>query len=405
MKTKTKSVKNKVQKIKITPEQKANVATGESEATTQAIVNNISSANEIPVETEVEPANIEVTDSMTTSIQTWNNSNLTEIKLREDSNVLSRFEYVPTPLFLGNGRKSNYAILTCSDNGAQVGKPFSPKTYSLLDNNGFIAIIEQIAGVLDSLGLKYRVATTGTLAGRERSFISLEIDANQTETIDGREFQAFLNCLNSIPSNQGCTVTFANNTFCVCCRNTFAKVLHNRDGAKFHAAIKHSKNMKAALNDIPVLVEAYFASNEALFEKLRYFNTFPVGLVDAENYFAAFIGRDIKGNLTDKTDLKTRSANIIDTLSNLFVKGKGNKGETALDVFQAVTEFYTHFSAGKSEDSTKQVESSEAGSGYVAKNEFYQWLVAHTQGKSNFDAVARVGNTLLTNYRSKPKKD
>lgn len=343
-----------------------------------------------------------IANELTTSVPTWNNRDLIEIKLRENSNVLNRFEYVPASLTVG-GFETDYKILQCSDTGAIVGKPFA-ESYGLVNNADFIAIIETICIVLEKMGLKYQISTTGTLQNRERSFISLKIEHGNETIIDGREFKMFLNCLNSIPSNSGCTVTFANNSFCVCCANTFAHVLQGKDGSKFHAAIKHTKNVKAVLEDVPILVEAYFSGNEKLFANLRHFATFPVGLVDAENFFAAFIGRTLKGDLTDKSELKTRSANIIDKLSNLFVRGKGNKGETALDVFQAVTEYYTHFSAGESDDKNKQFNSSENGDGYFSKGEFYSWLVKYTQSKNSFNAIARVGETLLVNYRNRPAK-
>lgn len=349
-----------------------------------------------PVAPDNRVANIP--DELTTSVITWNNKEIQPIALRENSNVLNRFEYIPEKLQCG-GAETGYSMLRCSDNGKLVGKPFAG-TYGLLNNSDFIGVIESICAVLDKMGLEWTVATTGSLKDRERTFISLQLSEQAEFTIGGRVFQAFLNCLNSIPSNSGCTVTFANNTFCVCCKNTFAHVLHGRDGSKFHAAIKHTKGMRAALNDIPVLVEAYFAGNKALFANLQAFNVFPVSLVDAENYFAAFIGRDLKGNLTDKTQLKTRSANMIETLKGLFVKGRGNKGETALDLFSAVTEYYTHFSAGESDDKAKQFESSEGGDGYISKGEFYAWLVAATQDKSRWQAIAKVGDTLLVNYRN-----
>jgi len=402
----------KVAKIaagKTLPEVKAEAIMGDAEANHETVVRDdilaaamagdiaaVNAAASLPM------PEIEIEDELTTAICTWNNKELTPIALRENSNVLNRFEYVPHVLTVGN-RATRFSVLQCSDNGAIVGKPFAD-SYGLLNNSDFIGIIETIGAALDKLGLKWKVSTTGTLQNRERSFISLQIDAASFAVIDGREFHAFLNCLNSIPSNSGCTVTFANNTFCVCCRNTFAHVLQGKDGAKFHAAVKHTKGMKAVLSDIPVLVESYFSGNEKLFANLKAFSVFPVGLIDAENYFAAFIGRDLKGNLTDKTELKTRSANIVETLQGLFARGKGNKGETALDLFQAVTEYYTHFSAGETDNKTKQFNSSESGDGYFSKNDFYQWLVKHIQEKNQFQAVARVGETLLVNYRAKAAK-
>jgi len=395
------------------PENKPEIATGEIEATQEAIKTDVEQTKgnlpafvPLPVNPVDNTTEIQVGDELSTCVQVWNGNEentYPEIVLigeqpREDkrplSNVLARFEYVPEKLQAG-GKNSKYSILRCSDNGLLVGKPFS-SSYGLLDNGGFNAVVLSICNVLDTMGLKWKIATTGTLMERERSFISIELAEGQNFEIDGRVFQSKLNCLNSIPSNSGCTVTFANNTFCVCCRNTFAHALHDKEGAKFHAAIKHTKGMKAALGDIPKLVEAYFSSNAALFKQLKTFAEFPVSLGEAESYFAAFISGD-------KEAIKTRGANIIEKLKELFAKGKGNKGETALDLFQAVTEYYTHYSAGETEDKTKQFESSEIGSGAQNKDGFYQTLVKAVQDKAKFTAIAKVGETLLVNYRNQGK--
>lgn len=119
----------------------------------------------------------------------------------------------------------------------------------MLNNDGFLSVIESILAGLDKLGLKYLVATSGTVQERERQFITIKIIGEDDKTklvIGGREFKQFLNCLNSIPSNSGYTITFANQSFCVCCRNTFAHALHGENGGKFHVAIKHTKGMKAS---------------------------------------------------------------------------------------------------------------------------------------------------------------
>lgn len=377
------------------------IVSGDAEATRQAVCDDVARGNGEQVAADVNNARETIADELTNSVSTWNSKQVAPIVLRESSNILARFEYAPEPLLAGD-KPSGYSILRCTDNGLLVGKPFA-QSYGLLNNSDFIGVIETICAVLDKMGLKWNIATTGTLMSRERSFISISLAEQSMFKIGEREFQAFLNCLNSIPSNSGCTVTFANNTFCCCCRNSFAHALQKTDGVKFHAAIKHTRGMNGALADIPVLVEAYFTGNEKLFKNLNAFAAFPVGLIDAEEYFAAFIGRNIKGELTDKTELKTRSANIIETLQNLFVRGKGNKGETALDLFSAVTEYYTHFSAGDSGNKLKQYTSSEAGDGYVSKGEFYSWLVKHVQEKSAFQAVAKVGNALLINYRKRAK--
>lgn len=318
------------------------------------------------------------------------------------------FEYVPVSLTRPNGRTSAFSILECSDTGTEVGKAFG-SGYGLVNNSDFIKVIEAICGVLTAQGIKYTIATCGTLQGRERSFIGIRLAEGQDFTIGGRVFQSFLNCLNSIPSDSSCTVTFANNTFCVCCANTFAHVLQGKDNAKFHVAAKHTKNVKLNLAEIPVMLEAYFTGNQALFATLKQFAAIPCGIADAEKMFVAFLARtvgkvgngELPANLTDKEPLSAKSHTALEKLVELHVRGKGNNGETVLDLFQAATEYYTHFSAGETKNPDKQFLSSEAGDGAKSKGEFFTWLLMATQAKSRWDAIARVGDTLLVNYRKK----
>ena len=326
---------------------------------------------------------------------------------RPANNLLGAFDYVETPLIVSAGKRqiaTPFNILTCSDDGKVVGKPFNPKTYSLLGTQKFLDVVGQITAQLDKIGVKWEIVTTGTLYNRERMFLTVRIKEDSLTTLQldsKRRFVQFLNCLNSIPSNSGCTVTFANNSFCVCCRNTFAHCLHGKDGTEFHVALKHTRGLSANLEDVPVLVESFFTSNEALFANLRRFHAVGIDAETAANYFAAFIGQDAKG-LTDKESLSTRSLNSVEELRGLFANGTGNEGKTVVDMFQAVTEYYTHFSAGESDNAWKQFQSSEAGSGAQAKADFYAWLVASLQDKSkSFDAVAKVGNVILTATRAR----
>lgn len=390
-------------------EQNRTIVTGDSEATQANIKIDCERVNAILNGTQSPDAFVtsgELPDLLTTCVKTWNQTKentVESIGLRDPAtNILARFEYVPQTLKLGK-IDTGHRMLVCSDNLVAVGKPFAA-SYGLIDNGTFLDVCGLIIQAIEKLGHKAKIATTGALQNRERTFLSIEIEQSSRMTVDGREIQAFLNCLNSIPSNAGCTVTFANNTFTVCCRNTFAHVLQNGDGAKFHAAIKHTKNCKAILSDVPKLVEAYISGNERIFKTLKHFAEFQVGLVDAEEYFAAFLSRNAKGEVTDKTELSTRTANMVETLQGLFIGNKGtktNKGVTAFDLFNAVTEYYTHYSAGDTNNKDKQFQSSEAGSGYVNKGEFYQWLVKHTQERALFNGVAKVGNTLLLAYRKK----
>jgi hypothetical protein len=394
---------------------------GNGEATdaviaTDAVRSLAQAGNEVAANITAQAGNVAFSEAedrltCTESSYAWNRGGNTvpHIELRGANNLLAAFDYQPTPLIVmagGKEIKTPFHILTCSDDGKVVGRPFNPKTYSLLGNQKFLDVIGQITSQLDKMGLKWEVVTTGTLYNRERQFLTVRIleDSMTTLQLDkNRKFCQFLNCLNSIPSNSGCTVTFANNSFCVCCRNTFSHCLHGADGTEFHVALKHTNGLAANLDDVPKLVECFFASNAALFANLKRFAAVGISTEDAEKYFAAFVGR-IEGkneDLTDKAILSARAANTVETLKGLFVNGKGNEGKTVVDMFQAVTEYYTHLSAGESDNAWKQFQSSEVGTGADAKQSFYSWLVRSMQANSprGFGAVAKVGDVILVASR------
>ena len=327
-------------------------------------------------------------DLLTSSMQVWNNSeDLNPITLDDpDRNVLARYDVVPERLEIG-GEPTDYCMLKTTDEGLPVGVPFKPSTYNVLDNKAFIALITQLCEGLDRLGMKYSLATTGTLRGRGRVFIALAIDGQTEYAVGNRVFNSFLNCLNSV--DKSCAVTFSNNTFCVCCANTFSKALSGED-SPFHAKVRHTKNMNVVLSDIPLLVEAWISGNENIFNKLKAFDSFGMNLTQAENTFAAFLA----GEKPDAI-LKVRNLNLIDKLKTLFSNGRGNKGETMLDVFSAVTDYYSHESAGKTKDPFKQMETSEIGDGQTRKVSFFSLLSEMADKTDRFSGICKIGEHVM----------
>lgn len=328
-----------------------------------------------------------VNDILTTTGHTWNSGSAEvypEIIIGTESCALSRFEYVATP-FPG----SKWSILKCSDNGMECGVPFKD-SYSVLNNAGLLKIIEVLMAGLELRGLKASIQTSGTLKNRARQFVSVKIEGLDKFQVAGREIHSFLNVLNSI--DKSCHVTFANNTFTVCCKNTFAKAMTG-EGAALHAMAKHTKGMAATLGDISHMIQAYVTGNEIIAKTLKGWSEIAVGLQDAEEIFAAWLA-DAQGNIS------TRTANMIDRLTVLHAKGDGNKGETAFDLFNAVTQYYTHESAGKSDDKNKQFESSENGDAAGAKREFYEYLGKVMMSGNEFKAFCKLGNQVLVKYRT-----
>jgi hypothetical protein len=319
------------------------------------------------------------------------------IDLRDPKqNVLASYDYEATPLTL-DGKPTRFSMLRTTDEGLPVGIPFDPKTYKVLFNNAFIAVVESLCEALSKLGIKHKIATTGTLRHRGRLFIAVEIDDMSEFNIGGRQFFAFLNCLNSV--DKSCSVTFANNTFCVCCKNSFSCALRAEEGSEFHAKIKHTDGMTAALADVPQLIDLWATGNERIFSKLESFNSIGVTSEQAENAFAAFLTGQDTGSI-----LKTRSLNIVDKIKGLFVRGAGNKGETMLDLFSAATEYYSHESAGNTEDPWKQIETSEIGDGAKRKGQFFDLLCGMADTTGQFNGIVKVGNHILIASRKAAKE-
>ena len=327
-----------------------------------------------------------VNDALTCTGKTWN-AGFAEVHPVIDINdpatsIPARFEYVEEK-FPG----SQWSILHCSDNGQEVGVPFKAKSYTVMNMAKLRKFIETLQAGIEKLGLKVIIETTGTINDRARQFVSFRIDGLDKFTVDGREIHSFLNVLNSI--DKSCHVTFANQTFTVCCQNTFA-MAKDGQGAPLYGKVKHTAGMDLKLAEVPLIVESFITGNKAIFAKLNEWTAIGMTATQAECLFAAWLG---------DAGLSTRSANMIDRLKELFAHGKGNKGETAFDAFNAATEYYTHESAGKSDDIAKQWQSSEQGDGARSKTEFFDYLGKALVTSEIFAGVCKCGDAILVAYR------
>jgi hypothetical protein len=129
------------------------------------------------------------------------------------------------------------------------------------------------------------------------------------------------------------------------------------------------------------LKSSFVASVEANYRFAEIFDDLGRWSVDTEqatHFFAGFVG-DKRAALTQ------RSAGIVNRLGELFVRSPGVRGESLRDVLSAVTNYYTHESAGsideKRDDTTernrvmqKQWLSSEFGTAAMVKRDAFERL-------------------------------
>lgn len=330
-----------------------------------------------------------IDDMLCTTGQTWNSK---YAEIHETINnwdpvtfPFARFEFVAK-----RWPDSQWSIIKRSDTGKEVGVPFKEKSYFVFTNKKRMEWIDVLTAGVEKAGCKLKIKTAGTLKGGERQFVSFEIEGLDKLEAGEREIRSFLSLLTGIDKQM--SFTLVNSTITVCCKNTF-QMANDDTGAPLYAKVKFTQNCELKIDEVPKIVESFISGNETLLKKLKHWHSIGVTVTQAEQMFAHWLG-DV-----DKP-MSTRLGNIVQRLKELHVKGKGNKGETALDAFNAATEYFTHFSAGESDDATKQIESSEIGDGARSKAEFFDYLSKAFETGETFQGICKVGETILVAYKA-----
>lgn len=321
-----------------------------------------------------------------------------------ENNPLLRFDNAPKALSIEmeeNGAKvqkeTGYSILVSSDDGLPVGVPFNPATYKFNTNKSFVEFVR------NSLAdVPHKIHSAGTLLNRGRMFISVELLEAPKHRIEGRNFNDYLSYLDAV--DKSCTASVVNVSECTECNNMFN--MHLATHGYLDARNKHTSGFMPRQGEIAKIISGALRAQEDFYANLAEFKKFPIGLVEAEQIFAGFIGEEGE-------DISTRSMNQVKRLTELFAKGKGNNGEDLLDVFSAITDFYTHESsapkalgpdADESPDAAllqRQIESSEMGDGARQKLNFYKLCVKFLENREVFSATVKVGNDLIVSYAKK----
>jgi len=110
----------------------------------------------------------------------------------------------------------------------------------------------------------------------------------------------------------------------------------------------------------------------------------------ARKTIAGFLVRD-----DDAEKVSTRSQNTIDRITQLYKGGAGNRGENHCDLFNGITDYYSHESSGGG-NRWKQYESSEFGMGQNRKVEAFKLLRGETVPKlGNLATVQKRGESIL----------
>jgi len=317
---------------------------------------------------------------------------LTEVKdkITLDDNWLTEWDLRPIPLEK-HGKPSKWTILECSDQpDLEIGQPYNPATFKPIDNKAFLELVR------DSIaGTEHRIVSVGSVRNRGRVFLSLELNGMEEFESAGRKFSAYLNYGNGHDKS---SVLWANTSnTCTVCDNTFGMNLLSVENKKVTSdtddislSQRHCKNVIMKLPAMAQLIDKAIGVQAKFKHEFDRLGNFDSTFSKTQSLFAGFIGR----NQPDTTKaMSTRATNTVDTLLNLFTKGRGNNGRTLADAFSAVTDYYTHASSGNGTNPNRQFLSSEYGSGQSNKVDF--WNIVRNPEK--LDDTIALGELLFTN--------
>lgn len=334
-------------------------------------------------------------------VQAWHNDTKVKTELTLENNYLTTWDIVPVELIENlkeialpdgsiayQGDKSGLSRLVCSDNHAiKIGQGYNPLTFSPINNAKFIELVRQSIS-----GTSHKIVSVGSVRNRGRVFLSIELMGMETFKAAGRNFSAYLNFGNGHDKSSVLWVNTSNTA--VVCDNTYSinlvsvenKASAENDGDDISIRQRHTKNADIKLPEIAKLVDKAIGVQGEFAIELDKLAEIEIVKSDAKALFAGFIGRN---SVAEK--LSTRATNTVDKLLELHVNGRGNNGRDLADAFNAVTDFYSHFSSG-GKNINRQIVSSEYGSGLVAKQSF--WNMVRNPAKRG-EMIVR-GDALLT---------
>jgi hypothetical protein len=269
----------------------------------------------------------------------------------------------------GNGRQ-----IVAQDDGFPIGRPVGTD-YKLIDNSQIWEAVEQ-----GLAGTKHEIVSCGTVNDRSLGFVSVKI-ADEFRAAN-RDTKSVMNVLwghggnRAVIARTGFTV--------VVCENTFNMAM--REKSDFKLSIRHTA--KANVLDLGKAIDAHVGVVAEFKNAMDELHSVDVKTDDARKIFAGFLAGD---EIPETKTGISRFTNTLDTVQNLFLTGKGNQGRTMADVFNGVTDFYSHESSGGT-SRWKQFVSSEFGAGDTKKTEFFRVL----SDRNSLASMMKQGEAVLS---------
>lgn len=269
-------------------------------------------------------------------------------------------------------------IAIAEDDLLPVGKSVGNRFNTPLNEELFMLMQDSLAGS------EYKIVSCGTVDNRNEFFVDAKWQGG-TLKAGGRDVVPFVGLNRGFGGIQ--SLTIGGHNWVMQCANTTRLFRSEIGNSETGIVIKNTQAMAQRLPSCALHIEKNHGFQVNWAKAMDAAANEPVSRSDAREAFAGLIVSDAA------TKLATRSANRVNRLVNLFATGAGNKGENLADWLSAVTDFYSHESAGSvdgcgSRESflDKQWFASERGSGAKIKEETTKAILDIRKGELKTEA-------------------
>lgn len=258
-------------------------------------------------------------------------------------------------------------------------------SYAIHDNRLLFDCIATAAKqVLGENGFK--IVTVGTLGGYSQFFVSIAIKGQDSFSVGSNDvWKKFFNLVSS--HNGLISSSMMLSMIRIVCMNTVMSSVRQSENAGTNQRIEHSKNSLELITP-----EVFEANLRVWIEDSNHYHTTLQALKNESmnlDSFRAFSAGVFTEEKSDK--ISGTSFNRIAELESLFVRGKGNSGQTRYDALNAWTEFFTSGNGAGKKSGAKKIARANFGRGNDWKNEAFRILSDETE----FNEASKRGERLL----------
>jgi len=237
------------------------------------------------------------------------------------------------------------------------------------------------AGCKEVFGNEYEIKTVGTLGGYKSFIMSIYLKQFEGFSIgENDKHDQFFNLTTSHNGSLASAIMLS--VIRIVCENTAQFALEQSEANGTQQKIKHSAHSEINAKWIEDNLKKWIEKADDYKTTLARLKNEKMN-IDQFRIFSSGVFSDAK---SDK--LSSQAFNRINAMESLFVRGKGNVGETKLDAYNAFTEYFTHHDGQG--DKSKRLAKGSFGRGNDWKQEVFRAL----KQQEHFPALMKRGETL-----------